>query len=103
MQSTIREHERRALTHQRENINLRVMMENMTIGRHVLQMALLTDTNEIPQSLSSVQDGAELLALSPRSGNRKKLQVMLENVKIRQHVLQMALLIDTNAIPESLS
>lgn len=103
MQPIIRGHERRVLTHQRNNINLQVMMGNVTIRLHVFQMALLTDRNEIPQSLSSVQDGAVLHALSPRSGNRKKLQVMMENMTIRQHVLQMALLTDTSEIPQSLS
>lgn len=75
----------------------------MTIRPHVLQMALLTDTNAIQQSLSSVQDGAVVHALSPWSWKDLKLQVKIENMAIRQHVLQMAWLTDTNAIAQSLS
>lgn len=66
----------------------------MTIRPHVLQMTLLTDTNAIPQSLSSVQDGAVVHALSPWSWKDLKLQVKIENMAIRQHVLQMAWLTD---------
>lgn len=88
MQSLLRGHERTAIG-QRNNINLQVVIENMTIRQQVLQMALLTNTNAIPQSLSSVQDGAVVHALSPRSWNRKRLKVMMENTTIQQHVLQM--------------
>lgn len=85
------------------NTTWQVMVDTRKIRQYVLQMAWLTATNAIAQSLSQVQDGAVEYALSPRSGsNNIILQVMMETKKIRQHIHQMEWLTDTNAIPQIL-
>lgn len=74
----------------------------MSLRQHVLQMAWLTDTNGIPQDLSSIEDGAVLHGLSPRDNNINR-QLVIETLKIRQYILQTAWLTDTIATPQIVS